>query len=112
MATTPTATATGAASFAGLNDKLAAIIYLLNSSNMTAAQIANGAKDYAGLDNKEACIIYLLANGGAGGSANIYAKNYGGLTPTDTPTGTAVALDTSNSAFWFYDGTSWTELIA
>lgn len=109
---TPAQTANGAASYVGIPDKLAAIIYLLNTSNMTATQIADGAKTYTGLNNKLDCIIYLLANGGAGGSANIYAADYGGTTPSVTPSGTAVALDTSTGSFWFYDGSTWTELIA
>lgn len=79
MAMTPQQAANGAAAFAYLEDKLAAIIYLLNTGNMTPAQIASGAACFACLENKLGAIIYLLANasGGGGGSGQIVTYTSG-----------------------------------
>lgn len=50
--------------------------------------------------------------GGGGGSANIYVANYGGITPTPAPVGTATAFDTSNGSIWAYDGSNWIQYVA
>ena len=90
MATTPQQTQTGAVNFAGITDKLAAIIYLLNTSNLTASQIATGGAPFTGITDKEAAIIYLLTGAGGGGlggnAAVIYTAdpNTEGLKPADT----------------------------
>ncbi len=46
--------------------------------------------------------------GGGGGSQEVFCGNYGGSTPTATPTGScAVAFDTSTGTQWNYWGGSW-----
>jgi len=111
---TPAQTATGAASYQGLSDKLACIIYLLNTNGMTAAAIAAGAKTYQGLSDKEACIIYLLANGGGGGgggSGSVLVGSYGGIAPTASPSGNATAFDLDSGKIWAWDGATWTPFV-
>lgn len=99
--------ATGASNFDGLSNKLSAIIYLLNTNNMTPAQIAQGAAQFDGMANKEACIIYLLSIGGAV-SGGVPSGNYGGGPPNFTPTtASAVAIDSSNGTLWEYYNGAW-----
>lgn len=100
----------GASSFNQLANKLDAIIFLLNTTNMTAQQISTGASAFNQLPNKLDCIIYLLANsaGGGGGGASFTAGNYGGSAPNFTPTATTgIAVDTSNGRIWWYYGGTW-----
>jgi hypothetical protein len=99
----------GASSFNQLANKLDALIYLLNTSNMTAQQISAGAAQFNQLANKLDCIIYLLASATGGGTGTgATFGNYGGGIPSFTPTGgTGLAVDTSNGAIWAYYNGGW-----
>ena len=102
---TASQTATGAASFQGLTDKLACIIYLLNTTNMTATQIATGADAFQGMTDKLSAIIYLLASGSGGGVSS------GTATPSSTPTAGLLYFKTSDKTLWAADGSGWNQLV-
>jgi hypothetical protein len=38
----------------------------------------------------------------------VYVRNFAGIAPAVTPTGEAIALDTSSGFGWGYDGSAWT----
>lgn len=90
-------------------DKLAAIIYLLNTNNMTANQIQAAATSYSMMPDKMAAIIYLLANASGGGSGTgATFGDYGGGQPSFTPSsGVGLAVDTSNGTLWQYYNSAW-----
>ena len=102
---TPQSIANSAASFQGLTDKLAAIIFLLNTSNMTASQIATGAVNFQNLTDKKACIIFLLSQ--YAGSQSGVGSPVGAVTPTAG----GLYFNTTDKTIWASDGTQWFELV-
>lgn len=83
-----------AASFSQMPDKLAAIIYLLNTNNMTAEAIQAAATPFSFMPDKWAAILYLLANGAAGGGG-AQLVTYTAGSPANPPdvTKSAIAYD-------------------
>lgn len=64
-------------------------------------------------DLLELALLNLIAGGsGGGGVGAILSANYGGVAPAVSPTGNALAFDTSNGSFWIWDGSTWTQIIA
>lgn len=102
---TPASTASGAVSFQSLTDKLAAIIYLLNTTNMTAAQIQTGSVPFQNITDKTSAIIYLLSANSGGGGVTTGTSN-----PTSTGTTGAMYLNTTDNTLWVYNGT-WRNLV-
>ena len=107
MASTPNEIAIGASGLSGISDKLDAIIYLLNTNNMTAEEISEAASPYAGIQDKFSAIIYLLNAGGGGSGGGVTCGDYGGAEPSFTPSSCAVAVDTSNGQIWWYYNGAW-----
>ena len=109
---TPNQISIGAAALSGIQDKLGAIIYLLNTSNMTAEQIAAGAKTLGPLaiQDQLGAIIYLLTQFG-GGTTGVSS---GVGPPTNGVTAGTLYYQTDTKSFWASanNGTTWDELIA
>jgi len=107
---TPQATQNGAASFNSIEDKLAAIIFLLNTQNMTAQAIQTGAAPFQPIQDKLAAIIYLLAN--ASGSGVLSGSGApSAQTPVPTASAGALYFDTAGRNLWAADGTAWFLLV-
>jgi hypothetical protein len=110
---TPNQVSVGAAALQGIQDKLGAIIYLLNTGNMTAEQIASGASQYGPLviQDQLGAIIYLLTNfsGGGGGSGGV---TYGPVNPTNGTTTGGFYINTAAGTGWVSqtNGTTWTQI--
>jgi hypothetical protein len=90
----------GASSFNQLANKLDAILFLLNTLNMTAQQISTGAAAFNQLPNKLDCIIYLLSVNG-GGSAGVTT---GAVDPSGATTTGSLYLNTVTDVLWVYNG--------
>lgn len=53
-------------------------------------------------------IAQLLYDSGGGGEQQVFSGDYGGGTPTDTPTASAAtAYDTSNGTEWHWYANAW-----
>lgn len=103
--------ATGAVSFQNLTNKLACIIYLLNTNNMTASQIATGAVNFQNLTDKKACIIFLLTQASGVSTGQFVAYTSGTPSNPDNTSLPAMAYDPNGnlpSMGWNISTQSWT----
>jgi hypothetical protein len=60
MAFTAQQAASGSVSFEGVSDKLAGLVYLLNTSGSSVSAIQSGAKSFFSVGDKLGAVIYLL----------------------------------------------------
>ena len=105
---TPQQTQNGAASFHSISDKLAAIIYLLNSGSMTAKQIEAASVSFQNIADKDAAILYLLSSGAGGGSVS-----HGAGSPVGVITATpgALYINDTDSTLWAVANGAWIQLV-
>lgn len=61
-----------------------------------------------GLNSPLLSPIFSSTSGSGSFTTNVFASNYGGGTPTDTPaSGIGIAFDTSNGTWWAYYTGAW-----
>jgi len=105
-------TQNGAVSFSTIQDKLAAIIYLLNTGSMTAQQLQTAASCFQCIQDKLGVIIYLLASGSGGGSGG--SVQHGTGTPVSNRLAVAppsLYINDSDSTLWAVSNGVWIMLV-
>jgi hypothetical protein len=109
---TPQDIATGAACYACIPDKLAALLYILaTNAGMTPQEIATGSACYSCIPDKLAAVLYLLDSGGSGGGGG--SATCGLVDPVAAPTGDCgLYYNTVDQSFWAWSGSAWVELIS
>ena len=98
----------------GLNqNELLRIIAYYTALGMGVSDVQDMVDDSAclcGLNQNQLLriIAYYMGSGGAAGGQRVYAGDYSGGEPTDTPTAdAALAIDTSNGTIWSWYDSAW-----
>jgi len=108
---TPQETQNGAASFFSVQDKLAAIIYLLNTTSMSAQTIQTNSVPYQQIQDKLAAIISLLADGNIAGNIGGAVSGSGSPVGVVDPASAIFYFDKVNINIWASDGVTWKQQV-